>query len=441
MKLSEIAKVLEIPCEAEQEIAGVGIDSRMAMPQQMFVALKGEHVDGHDYVLQAIEHGAVAILAERDLVVKVPVLVVDNAQAALTKIACHHRQTLNLKVLALTGSNGKTTVKDMLGCIFQEHAFVSKGNFNNQLGVPINLMALNETHHYAVFELGANHVGDIQETARMVKPDIALINNIGPAHLGKFGSIEQVAKAKGEIYEQLSSSGIAIVNDDDFYAHYWDDLFTHLEVLRFSSQHPADIWASDIQEHQASCYQFKLHFGSQTQEIILSVPGRHQVQNALAAASMALAAGLSLLQIQKGFASFSGVKGRLNFKQGLHGCVVIDDTYNANLASFRAGIQLLTAQLGTKILVMGDIAELEHYAQSQHQELGAMAKDLGVDYLLGLGPHSLYAVQTFGDGAMHFAEASQLIETLKMHLNADATVLVKGSRSSKMENIVQEIVV
>lgn len=440
MKLSEIAKVLKVPCILEQEIAGVSIDSRKPMPQQMFVALKGEHVDGHDFVIQAIDQGAVAILAERNIEVSVPIFVVENARAALTKIACHHRESLNLKVLALTGSNGKTTVKDMLGCIFHDDTFVSIGNFNNQLGVPINLMALNENHTYAIFELGANHLGDIHETAKMVKPDIALINNIGPAHLGKFGSIEQVAKAKGEIYEQLTSGGIAIVNDDDVYAHFWDNLLKHLEVLRFSSEHPADVWASDIREHRTSCYQFKLHFGSHIQEIVLLVPGRHQVQNALAAASMSLAAGISLEQIKEGLESFTGVKGRLNFKTGIQGCVVIDDTYNANLSSFRAAIQVLTAQQGTKILVIGDIGELEHYAQSQHTELGLMAKEWGVDYLFALGPNSLYAVHSFGQKGMHFSDASQLIKALKKHLNAGVTVLVKGSRSSKMESIVQEIV-
>lgn len=441
MKLSEIAKVLQIPSTTEQDIVGVSIDSRIPMPQQMFVALKGEHVDGHDFVMQACQQGAVAILAEKAIDATVPVLLVDNVQAALTRIACHHRKSLNLKILALTGSNGKTTVKDMLGSIFTEHAFVSKGNLNNQLGVPINLMSLNETHQYAVFELGANHLGDIEETAQMVKPDIALINNIGPAHLGKFGSIENVAKAKGEIYEKLPLGGIAIVNDDDYYAHFWDPILNQREVLRFSSQHPTDVWATDISEHEASCYQFQLHFGWQTQKIILFVPGRHQVQNALAAASMALAAGLSLEKIKKGLESFTGVKGRLNFKKGIQESVVIDDTYNANLASFRAAIQLLAAQKGTKILVIGDIAELEQYAASQHQQLGKMAYDEGVDYLFALGPHSLYAVESFGQGAKHFFTAAELLAVLKTYLKAGVTVLVKGSRSSKMENIVQEIII
>lgn len=441
MKLSEISKCLGIPCSEDREILGVGIDSRQPMYQQMFLAFKGAHVDGHDFARQACEQGAVAIMAERPIPeAPVPVLIVQNVLNALIKIACHHRHSLNLKVLALTGSNGKTTVKEMLACIFRERAFVSYGNFNNQLGVPINMMGLNEQHEFAIFELGANHIGDIHQTAEMVKPDIALINNIGPAHLGQFGSIEHVAMAKGEIYQQLPPGGIAIVNDDDTYHHYWDDVLKNHKVLRFSSQHVSDVWATDIECHQNSCYQFVLHYGLQNQNILLKVPGRHQVQNALAASSMALAAGLSLDIIHKGLESFLGVKGRLNFKPGLQGSMIIDDTYNANLASFRAAIQVLVAQKGTKVLVIGDIAELEQYAQSQHQELGIMAKELGVDYLFALGSFSSFAVESFGENAMHFKDYHELVETLKNYLSSTVTVLVKGSRSAKMENIVHEIV-
>ncbi len=442
MKLSDIAKCLGLDCHQDDTVEGVIIDSRQAKPHDLFVAFQGEHVDGHDFAKDACQRGAIAVLAEKPLPqLSVPVFVVDDCLKALTKIAVLNRQSLDLKVLALTGSNGKTTVKEMLGSILPSSAFISHGNFNNQLGVPINLMALNARHEYAVFELGANMIGDVAHTANLVKPDIALINNIGPAHLGKFGSIDNVARAKGEIYEQLASGGMAIVNDDDTYAHYWDKQLKQHEVLRFSSQHPADVWASDIREVNHSSYTFDLHFGQHCIHITLSVPGRHQVQNALAAASMALAAGISLEQIKLGLEAFTGVKGRLNFKAGLQCSTIIDDTYNANLASVKAGLQVLASQSGTKIFVMGDIAELEHYAKEQHLAMGQIAKDLGIDYLLAIGPFSFYAVEAFGDKGHHFKNQKDLIDYLKKCLNNQVTVLVKGSRSSRMENIVQDVVV
>jgi UDP-N-acetylmuramoyl-tripeptide--D-alanyl-D-alanine ligase len=441
MKLSEIAKCLGLSCSKEQEITGVSIDSRQTKPQDLFVAFEGEQVDGHDFIFDAIQKGAGAILAQKPIQnLPVPIFVVQDCLKALTNIAVAHRQSLKLKVLALTGSNGKTTVKEMLACILPPSAFISYGNFNNQLGVPINMMSLKSSNDFAVFELGANMVGDIAHTAQLVQADIALINNIGPAHLGKFGSIEQIASAKGEIYQKLSPQGIAVINDDDFYAHFWDDLVQSHEVLRYSSKHKADVWASDIHQNENGTYNFCLHFGQQLIMVQLHVPGRHQVDNALAAASMALAAGVSLAQIKHGLESFSGVQGRLNFKAGLNQSLVIDDTYNANAASMEAGLKVLVSQKGKKIFVMGDIGELEHYAESEHARVGKIAKDLGINELLAVGQQSQFAVQSFGKGALHFNSQEELLEYLKQSLSKEVSVLVKGSRSSKMENIVKQII-
>jgi UDP-N-acetylmuramoyl-tripeptide--D-alanyl-D-alanine ligase len=441
MKLSEIAKCLGLNCTEEQEILGVSIDSRKTKPHDLFVAFQGEHVDGHDFIRVAIQNGATAILAQKPVEnLSVPIFVVKDCLAALTKLAVVHRQSLKLKVLALTGSNGKTTVKEMLACILPLSAFISHGNFNNQLGVPINMMSLKSDNDFAVFELGANMVGDIAHTAELVQPDITLINNIGPAHLGKFGSIEQIALAKGEVYQKLSPQGIAVINDDDRFSHFWDELVQHHEVLRYSSKHPADVWASNVISHEKDCYHFLLHFGHQNTAIQLSVPGRHQVDNALAAASMALAAGMSLEQIKQGLESFSGVQGRLNFKVGLNYSVVIDDTYNANAASMEAGLRVLTSQKGKKIFVMGDIGELEHYAESEHARVGKIAKELGIHELLAVGQQSQFAVKSFGQGAIHFHSQDELLNYLKPHLSKDVSVLVKGSRSARMENIVKQII-
>lgn len=441
MKLSEIAKCLGLNCTEEQEILGVSIDSRKTKPHDLFVAFHGEHVDGHDFIRDAIQNGATAILAQKPVEnLSVPIFVVKDCLEALTKIAVVHRQSLKLKVLALTGSNGKTTVKEMLACILPTSAFISHGNFNNQLGVPINMMSLKSDNDFAVFELGANMLGDIAHTAELVQPDITLINNIGPAHLGKFGSIEKIALAKGEIYQKLSPQGVAVINDDDRFSHFWDALVQHHEVLRYSSKHPADVWASNVISHEKDSYHFLLHFGHQNIAIQLSVPGCHQVDNALAAASMALAAGMSLEQIKQGLESFSGVQGRLNFKVGLNHSVVIDDTYNANAASMEAGLKVLTSQKGKKIFVMGDIGELEHYAESEHARVGKIAKELGIHELLAVGQQSQLAVKSFGQGAIHFHSQDELLNYLKPHLSKDVSVLVKGSRSSKMENIVKQII-
>lgn len=441
MKLSEIAKCLGMSCEQDHEINGVSIDSRKTQAHDLFVAFQGEHVDGHDFVSDAIKNGATAVLAQKFIPqLPVPILVVNDCLQALTEIASHYRQSLNLKVLALTGSNGKTTVKEMLSCILPPSAFVSHGNFNNQLGVPINIMALKPSHKYAVFELGANSVGDIAHTAQLVQADIALINNIGPAHLGKFGSIEKIATAKGEIYQKLNPQGLAVINDDDSYAHFWDEMVGMHEVLRYSSTHKADVWASEIQKKEHNDYFFVLNFAQQTIEIKLQVPGRHQVDNALAAASMALAAGISLEQIQNGLERFTGVQGRLNFKSGMNSSLIIDDTYNANAASMQAGLEVLASSNAKKIFVMGDIGELEQYAQSEHARVGKIAKDLGIDELLAVGVHSKYAVDAFGKNAQYFNSQEDLLAYLKKYLAKDVTVLVKGSRSSKMENIVNQIV-
>jgi len=440
MLLSEIARLLGAHCDSNIAINRVVIDSRQAQINDLFVAFKGANADGHDFALAACQKGVAAIIAERPLpAATVPVFVVENCLKSLTSLAVKNRQAVNPTVLALTGSNGKTSVKEMLGLIFPDNSCISKGNFNNHLGVPINLMSLQPSHKYAVFELGANQIGDIALTAQLVQPDIALINNIGPAHLGKFGSIDNVAKAKGEIYDKLKPYGTAIINADDKYANYWDNKFSTHKVLRFSSTHPADISASAIREIN-SCYEFRLHYGIAQEHIRLSAPGRHQVQNALAAASMALAAGCDMQMIKRGLESFTGVAGRLNFKPGINNTTIIDDTYNANSASFQVALQLLASQPGIKVLIVGEVAELEQYAEKEHRLIGQMAKELNIDMVLAVGNFASFAASEFGHGGLSFNTKEALIAYLHSIITSQFTILVKGSRSSKMEDIVQELI-
>jgi len=441
MNISELAAYLNLKHQSQQPIHQFKIDSRLIEPGDVFVAFKGQYQDGHDFAQAAEQKSAAAIIAERELPdIHIPVLQVADSFQALTDAAHAYRSTIHPLVLALTGSNGKTTVKEMLHAIMPPPCFASLGNFNNQLGVPLNILNLPVDARYAIFELGASQSGDIAYTAAMVKPDIALINNIGPAHLSGFGSIEGVARAKGEIYQSLTANGLAVVNADDPYANSWaTEIGTH-KIIRFSSQIPADVWAAEIQEQANGCYDFKLHYADQVLNIQLVVPGRHQVQNALAAASMAYAAGIEGEQIIAGLMRFSGVKGRMNFYPGFEQAHIIDDSYNANLASVKVGLEYLAKRQGEKILVLGDMAELGEYTQTAHAEIGKIAHALGIDRILALGVATVYTVDAFGERGLHFSDAAHLISYLKEHLHPHAHVLIKGSRSSRMEEIVEQLI-
>lgn len=440
MKLSQLAKWSHGTFTSDAEFFGVSIDSRTIKPGNLFVAFVGSSVDGHEFAAKAVANGASAIMAQRPILdVGVPVLLVDDCLKALTECAREYRNQISAKVLALTGSNGKTTVKEMLSMILPQPSFASKGNFNNHLGVPINLLNVQPDVRFALFELGANHKGDIAHTAGLVQPDIALINNIGPAHLGGFGSIEGVAIAKGEIYQSLNSSGTAIVNDDDEFAHFWDEVNLTHKVIRFSSKHHADVWADEIISDEHGCYQFIMHLGNQKVNVKLSAPGQHQVQNALAASSMAFAAGISAEDIANGLSKFHGVDGRLKLSLGLNQATIIDDTYNANLESIRVGLEFLSKHLGQKIFVMGDLAELGVHAQSQHRLVGQIAKSLGINQLYAVGAFTTETVEAFGDGAKHFSSQQDLIDFLKKNINQQSTILVKGSRSARMEEVIKQL--
>ncbi len=441
MNLAAIASVLQQTGTFNGEIKGVCTDTRQILPGHLFVAIVGERFDGHDFVAEAAAKGAVAAVVTRRVAdVTIPQLVVADTLAALATLAKEHRAHLHCPVIALTGSNGKTSVKEMISAILPQPSHATKGNFNNHIGAPLSILQLTAEHRYAVFELGANHVGEIAYTAAIAKPDVALINNIAPAHVECFGSIEGVARAKGEIYQSLGSKGTAIVNDDDAYAHFWDELIHDKKIVRFSVTHPADVYAQDISFDELGQGQFTLVLPNGRLTIHLQVPGLHNVRNAVAAAACCFAVGINHEDIQRGLTSFAGVKGRLTRLMGKNKAVIIDDTYNANLRSVISGLEVLAKHPGKKILVFGDMGELGQWSAQHHQEVGEVAKQLGINKVLSCGTQSRLAAQAFGKDGQHFSSQEELVHSLLAELAPETTVLVKGSRSSAMENIVHQLV-
>jgi UDP-N-acetylmuramoyl-tripeptide--D-alanyl-D-alanine ligase len=417
------------------------MDSRVIKPGNLFVAIEGETFDGHNFIKEVEAKGAIAVVTGRYIEgIKIPQFKVDNTLMALAAIAKAYRDEVHCPIIALTGSNGKTTVKEMIASILPSPSHSTKGNFNNHIGVPLSVFELKKEHRYAVFELGANHPGEIAHTVAIVHPDVTLINNIAPAHVEGFGSIDGVARAKGEIHQGLSVTGTAVVNDDDAYAHYWDQLIADKRILRFSSQHNADVYAEDIRLDTHGRAHFILVLPNGRAEIELQVPGLHNMRNALAAASCCYAVGISIQDIQKGLAKFGGVKGRMTVLSGKNQSTIIDDTYNANLRSVLTALEVLSKRPGKKIFVFGDMGELGKWTTQHHQEVGLAAKELGIDKLMSCGAHSQLASEAFGNGAQHFSSQEELIKAVEHDLQVDTTVLVKGSRSSAMEKVVHKLV-
>lgn len=442
MLLSEVASWLNCHVSTDSEIQSVKIDSRDINKGDLFIAIIGENFNGHDFIDQAIKRGAVAVVVSQPIDCTKPVLKVDDTIRALGTIAYNHRIQFNIPIIALTGSNGKTSVKEMIASILSNYpSFSTQGNLNNHIGAPLSLLQLNASHQYAVFELGANHPGEIAYTAGLVKPWVTLINNIGPAHIEGFGSIEGVADAKGEIYQALDDNGIAIVNDDTDFNHYWDKIIANRQCYRFSKNHRSSITAENINYDNNKRASFDLVIDDLRQLVQLQVPGEHMVSNALAAASCCFAIGISLGEIARGLAKFIGVKGRMAFVTGKKNSLIIDDTYNANLASAKAAIEVLASLPGLKYLVLGDMGELGDKAESHHRQLGEYARQKGIDYLYSCGNLSRYASLPFAENGSHFASQQQLIEKLEKLLGPEVIALVKGSRSAKMEAVVDKLTI
>jgi UDP-N-acetylmuramoyl-tripeptide--D-alanyl-D-alanine ligase len=422
--------------------SAVTTDSRKVMVGDLFVALKGEHFDGHDFVAQCFEQGAVAAMVASGMSAGKPLLQVADTRLGLGDLAAYWREQFDIPLAAITGSNGKTTVKEMLAAILRQAAgenavLATEGNLNNDIGLPLTLLELRENHRYAVVEMGMNHPGEIAYLTRITRPTVALINNAQPAHLEGLGNVEAVACAKGEIFAGLAANGVAVINADDAYASMWGELAAPYRVFTFGLERLADVSADYVLEPYGCKLRLKIPQGSI--EARLAVPGLHNVKNALAASAVALAMNVSPTAIASGLAAFGGVKGRLQKKVGCCGAVIIDDTYNANPASMRAAIGVLGAMSGKKIFVMGDMGELGEDAQHLHAEIGTVAREAGINMMYALGELSRDAVAAFGAGASHFDSADALNAALLEELTKGATVLVKGSRFMRMERVVEKL--
>lgn len=445
ISLSEIAKITGGQLLGEDAVVtSISTDSRNISHGDLFVALQGDYFDGNEYAAESLEHGAMAVLVNREQVnFPASQVVVGDTTEALGVISHWVRKQWNKPLVAITGSCGKTTVKGMVASILSElgNTLATRGNLNNHIGVPKTLMQLNPECDYAVIEMGASALGEINYLTHLAKPQVALINNVVPAHLEGFGSVDAIATAKGEIYSGLSDDGTAIINLDDRYAGQWLNEIGERNWLGFSvKDHEADLYATDIEIDQRGCAGFNLCSKVGTIAVQLNVLGRANVANALAAAACTVQLEATLEQIKSGLENFRGVPGRLQVQEGINGSWVIDDSYNANPGSVKAAIDVLAEFSGKKILALGDMGELGAEAQAEHREVGRYAKTEGVDQVLTVGPLSKHTCTEFSDGATHFVNNLELAEALKKVLAKDVVVLVKGSRSAGMESVVRAII-
>jgi UDP-N-acetylmuramoyl-tripeptide--D-alanyl-D-alanine ligase len=443
MMLSEIAKVLDGPMLGNDVLVqSVGSDSRNIVKNQLFIGIKGENFDGNSYALEAIQQGAAAVLVSDENTKARPAVVVQNTLSSLGLLAKYWRSQFNIPLVAVTGSNGKTTVKEMIATILNapgsRSILATQGNLNNDIGMPMTLLKIRPEHTEAVIEMGMSHLGEIDYLTRIAQPTVAVITNAGTAHIGEVGSRENIAKAKGEIFAGLADDGIAIINADDDFADYWKSLNKNKKIITFGLEKAADISAD--YKIIGNLTKIKLKTPSGEIEFKLSVLGAHNIHNALAASAIAVALGISNEDIAKGLAVFGAVKGRLNWLQGNKGGVVIDDTYNANPDSMKAAIDVLANQKTFQIFVMGDMGELGADAAKMHGEVGAYAKQKGVHTLLAIGENSVFAVQAFGKNATHYASVQALLDAATRLIKNDTTVLVKGSRFMQMERVVNALI-
>ena len=450
MMMSQVARALNATLHGNDVLmTGVSKDTRDINVGDLYVALKGERFDGHQFIESANSSGAVGALVS-DLQIDekkydIPQVKVDDTRLALGRLAAHwcqqwRKKSSTGKLIGITGSNGKTSVKEMCRKILTdsvgEPAVLStKGNLNNDIGLPMMLLELEAKHEFAVIEMGANHIGEIDYLTSIAKPDVAIVNNVGPAHLEGFGSLENTAKTKAEIFNGLSKQGIAVINLDDAFASYWQKFCEDKKVCSFSMQHEqADVFAKKIADNRYFIVTEQEKF-----ELSLKVPGKHNVMNALAATAATLSVGVPLSSIVNSLSEFENITGRLTTSFSDMGYRVIDDTYNANPLSVSAAIDVLAGLPGNRILVLGDMGELGESANKMHADVGCKAKEAGVDSLYATGELSVDTVKSFGENGFHFRTKKELVSALQEKLTENDIVLVKGSRSAAMEEVVERI--
>ena len=449
-KLSEAAGAVNGDLYGENQIfIGVSTDTRTVTSGQLFIALKGPYYDAHDFVQDAINKGAAGVLVQQKLDIETPQIVVPDTQVALGQLAAAWRQQFSIPVIAITGSNGKTTVKEMIASILKQQGAVlsTRGNLNNEIGVPLTLLQLIASHDSAVIEEGASHPGDIAYLTQLVQPSVAVVTNAAGAHLEGFGSMDTVARTKGELFEFLPEDGVAIINADDEYASLWKSLADKRNVITFGLSTGADVQgilpevtnstSRDIDKLNG--FQLKIKTPEGECSVFVPLMGRHNAMNALAAVAAVLAAGVKLDVIKKGLETVKPVSGRLEWKAGVNNAGIIDDTYNANPASLNVALDVLSAYPGDRYLALGDMAELGEKSEDFHEQAGRQARDSGVSHLYAIGEYSRFAVEAFGKQAWHFSAREQMVDRLREDMNKNVTLLVKGSRSSHMDQVVDAL--
>ncbi len=426
---------------AELTVEGLTTDTRAVTAGQLFVALAGERFDAHDFLAAALAGGARALLVSdaTRLPPGIPAVLVADTRLALGQLAAAWRAQFALPLIAVTGSNGKTTTKEMIASVleaaFPGAVLATRGNFNNDIGLPLTLLSLHAGHKAAVVEMGMNRPGEIAYLTQLARPTVALVNNAQRAHLQGMGDLSEIAREKGSIFSGLAADGVAVFNADDAQAGIWQAQAENAgqKVLRFALAQAAEI--SGTLTQRGLDFVLDIQTPAARAQIALAVPGRHNAGNALAAAAACLAAGIALEPIVAGLQAFRGVKGRLQRRAGQSGAQILDDTYNANPDSVRAGIDVLASTVGKKMLVLGDMGEIGEGSHQCHDEIGGYAKSQGVDRLYALGEASAQAVRNFGEGGRHFCNIEKLIAAVKKDLDAQSTVLVKGSRFMRMERV------
>lgn len=441
MRLAETAELLQARSSAPDGwYTGLSTDSRSLEPDNLFVALRGPRFNGEDYLEQAQARGAAAALVSRECPpAGLPLLTVEDTRLALGRLAAHWRGRFSLPLVGITGSNGKTTVKEMTAAILAQRTatLVTRGNLNNDIGVPLTLARLGLEHGAAVIEMGANHPGEIAYLTDLARPTVGLVNNAGPAHLEGFGSLTGVAEAKGELFQHLAADAVAVINAEDRFAPLWRKMAGDRPQLSFGIEGRADVRAAWRGDGRGS--ELELHTPQGELSLRLPLPGRHNVMNALAATAASLAAGASLQEVRQGLERLPPVQGRLQRIALAGGALLIDDTYNANPASLRAGIEVLALAPAPRWLVLGDMGELGPEGERLHRQMGKLAREAGVERLYALGQLAAVAAETFGAHGTRYAGMEDLIVALERDWCAGVQLLVKGSRSMGMEAVVQAL--
>lgn len=430
------------------EVSGVSTDTRHIKAGDLFIALRGEHFDGHEFVTQAVADGAVAVVVEHPLEVDVPQLLVRNTRIALGHIAAFNRARFSGSMFAVTGSSGKTTVKELLASInrLRGQTVATQGNLNNDIGVPLTLLRLSAGDRYAVIEMGASGAHEIAYSTQLTQPDVAILNNAFGAHLEGFGSLQGVVQAKAEIFEGLSDNGTAVINLDDPHADVWlGRLAPQQRRLTFSiANSDASVFATDIRLQANGCYAFQLNYQGQQYPVALALMGRHNLANALAAATAVLADGGEPELVVSGLEQCQGVSGRMRPMRLDASTLLIDDSYNANPDAVKAAIDTLTELAGEKVVVLGDMGELGADAVQQHRAVGQYAATKSIDRLLSCGVLSRAATEGFvaagGQQAEHFTDKASLLSYLQQLSPCSRVLLIKGSRSARMDQIVTSLI-